>query len=309
MLEPAIQRKLESLSQIPTMSVVAGEVLTVVDNPNFGAARLSKLIERDQALAARVLSVANSPFYGFSRRISTINLAVVILGTDVIKEILLSLIIKGFFARIQSSVFDIDAFWHYSVFCASTTRYLARQFGYRVAGEAFVAGLMHDIGVLIIAQVFSKELLLIREYQMKKGTSMLEAEQNILGCNHSDIGAWIAERWNLPGQLQTAILKHHSEITDSIEEGTASNELERTSVLKDTPVPLAALVATSEWLAEECGFKTWAQDKARPELYIPEIITTTVITHDTLDEAAALELFKKQVLQEYDRASVLNELQ
>jgi HD-like signal output (HDOD) protein len=308
MLVPSIKRKLESLSQIPTMSAIAGEVLHVVDNPNFGAARLSKLIERDQALAARVLSVANSPYYGFSRRISTINLAVVILGTDVIKEILLSVILKGFFSQGQTALFDSDSFWRYSVFCASTTRFLARKFGYRVAGEAFVAGLMHDIGVLIISQIFPKQLALIREEQKENRLTMVEAEERILKCTHSEIGAWVAEKWNLPEQLQSAILHHHTQLPQKNENIAEAPELEKDSLLKDMPYPLAALVATSEWLAGELGFKEWSRDLQQPPLYIPAEIRHMITTHDTLDEAAALELFKKQVSQEYERASILNEL-
>jgi len=154
MLELTIQRKLESLRQLPTVPFVLSEVLNAVDNVNMSAAALASIIERDQSLAARVLAVANSPFYGFSRKISTIDLAIVVLGLNSIKEIVLSLVIKRFFTNIRRDLFDVNAFWQYSVFCGACSRLLARKLDYRIAGEAFVAGLTHDIGYIILIQYF-----------------------------------------------------------------------------------------------------------------------------------------------------------
>ena len=210
MLSPGIQRKLESLTQLPTIPFVISEVLSAVDNTNISASRLGSLIEHDQSLTAKVLKVANSPFYGFSRKISTIDLAIVVMGLNTIKEIVLSLAIQRFFSNINPMNFDIKSFWQYSVFCGASARLLARKLGYRLVGEAFVAGLMHDIGILIIIQYFYDHFKKIRELMRSRGASLIKAEKAVLKSTHCDIGAWIGERWNLPSQLCMSIRFHHS---------------------------------------------------------------------------------------------------
>ncbi len=280
MLNDSIRARLESMTQLPAIPAVASIVLQAIDNPETSGIILAKLIERDPALTARVLAVANSPFYGFSRKISTVELAIVLLGLSTIKEIIISLILQGVFARVKNQIFDINTFWRYSVFCGSTARFLARRLGYRVAGEAFVAGLMHDVGVLILAEYFTKEFQQIQEHQRKWGVSFVEAELTILQCNHTDIGAWFAEKWQLPPQLIESLYYHHSiDHTDKVPLAHASVHVNKVPVSAQEKVfylhqeidqPLTALVALSELFAEELGYKKWANESENTSpLYIP----------------------------------------
>ncbi len=280
MLNDLVRSKLESMKQLPAIPAVASMVLQAIDNPDTSGTILAKLIERDPALTARVLAVANSPFYGFSRKISTVELAIVLLGLSTIKEIIISLILQGVFARVQNRVFDINAFWRYSVFCGSTARFLARRLGYRVAGEAFVAGLMHDVGILIEAEFFTKEFLEIRRHQVKWGVSLIEAELTVLQCTHTDIGAWFAEKWQLPPQLIESLYYHHSiSLSDKEPLAHASVQSNRVSasvqekafyLQQEIEQPLTALVALSELFAAELGFKQWANEaESASPLYIP----------------------------------------
>ncbi len=174
MLDPKIQKKLDSIVELPTIPTVMSQVLAALDNPKLSANQLASLIERDQTLTAKVLKVANSPFYGFARKISTIDLAVVILGINVLKEIVLSLLIQKFFSRLSKSMFDVKSFWNYSLFCGAAAKLLARKLGYKLAGEAFVAGLMHDLGILIIIENFRKQFGEIRKLQKVKNISLTE---------------------------------------------------------------------------------------------------------------------------------------
>lgn len=210
MLSVAVKKKLQTLRDLPAIPTVISQLLHSLDNVDIPAAHIAKLIERDQALTSKILQAANSPFYGFSRKISTIELAVVIMGFNSIKEIVISLVIQKFVKRYSRSLIDINQFWDYSVFCGAAARLLARRLGYRLAGEAFVAGLMHDMGVLILVQNFTNDFRTIKALQEDGKISLVAAEEIVLGCTHADIGAWLAEKWNLPEQLVNSIQYHHT---------------------------------------------------------------------------------------------------
>lgn len=301
MLNRLLLVKLESLQQLPMLPSTAAEALQLIDSPRTSAGMLGRIIERDQALAARVLKIANSPFYGFPREISTIDLAIVVLGFDAIKETILSLVIQGVFAHTRSPQLNIQDFWKYSLFCGSSARLLARRLGYRLAGEAFVAGLMHDIGVLIIAQAFPRELEAIRREQHLRGLSLVEAEQRVLAATHCEIGAWLAERWNLPEQLIRAIAFHHT-APDTLQTPDTPGQN------SDDPGPLTSIVALTEWFADHLGFKQWAKEPRPSELYIPAEVMDTIGAHDILDPGSAIEALKPALIEEYEKASILRDV-
>lgn len=210
MLTNAVKRKLQTLRDLPAIPTVISQLLRSLDNIDIPASQIAKLIERDQALTSKILQAANSPLYGFSRKISTVELAVVIMGFNSIKEIVISLVVQKFVKKYSKSLIDINQFWTYSVFCGAASRLLARKLGYRLAGEAFVAGLMHDMGILILIQHFNSDFRKIKVIQEEHKYSLVAAEEIVLGCTHADIGAWLAEKWNLPSQLVDAIQYHHT---------------------------------------------------------------------------------------------------
>lgn len=302
MLEPRVAKKLESIRDLPTIPIVISEVLSAIDNPNMSAYKLAQIIEKDQGLTARVLRVANSPFYGFSKRISTIDLAIVIMGFNALKEIVLSLVIKRFFTKISAHIFDIKAFWHYGLFCASSSRLLARRLGYKIAGEAFVAGLMHDLGVLIIAEYFPEDFKKIKELTESGKLSRIEAEKVVLGSTHSDIGEWISEKWNLPSQICRSIKLHHINYTklNSINSKNVNfDEIEE---------PLTAIVSLSEWFSSLLGFKNWINEKIPIEFYLSDELFPELSEHDFLDPESAFFSLKQELMDEYNKASIYSEL-
>lgn len=306
MLNSLLVAKLNSLQQLPLLPSTAAEALQLIDNPRTSAGLLGKIIERDQALVARVLKVANSPFYGFPREISTIDLAIVVLGFDAIKETIMSLVIQGVFSHTHSNQLDIQEFWKYSLFCGTAARFLARKLGYRLAGEAFVAGLMHDIGVLIIAQSMPRELAAIRREQKERYTSLIAAEQHVIAATHCEIGAWLAEKWNLPQQLINAIAFHHVTALNTAHIHAQDALVTPSDSKHDAlPHPLTAIVALSEWFADHLGFKQWAQESTPSELHIPQEVFDKIGAHDILDPSSAIEALKPALLDEYEKASIL----
>ncbi len=306
MLDEKIERKLESFSQLPAIPYVINEVLAALDNPDLNASHLAKLIERDQMLTARVLTVANSPFYGFSRRISTIDLAIVVLGFNSIREIVISFLLQRFLAGVRKDVFDIKSYWNYSMFCGAASRVLARKLGYRLAGEAFVAGLMHDIGIIIIVQYMTESFRKIIAIQQKLGLSIIEAEQQIISSDHCGIGAWFANKWNLPDQLRKSLQFHHNSFVEVKE--LDGNNSDYSDDIDGIDQPLTLIVSLSEWFAMEMGFKQWSLEITQPKLYMAEDIIEDMRDHEMLNPDSALELLKQELLDEYENVSVLSKM-
>ncbi len=205
-----IKKKIQNILQLVPFPAVAIEVVRLVDNPKTSAAKLGEVISQDQALAAKVLKVANSPFYGFPKQISTINFAIVVLGFETLKEIVLSVSLASSLANKLDKGFELERFWRHSLLVGITTKHLAKDLGYRVSGEAFTAGLLHDIGILVIAQYFKKEFQEIVQIGRRREFPFEQIEQRFLdNSTHYEIGSWLAEKWNFPDQLVEAISFHH----------------------------------------------------------------------------------------------------
>ena len=204
-----IRKITESIIGLPTLPTVVAKMIELVDNPRTSAASLARLIASDQALTARILKLANSAYYGFSREISTVNMAIVVLGFNTVKDMGLSLsVFDAFKSKQQHPSFDLSRFWEHSIACGIAARMLARNYRPRFTGEAFVAGLLHDIGKVILNQYFQHEFLTIIDAQVK-GATLEEAEMSVIGTRHSQIGSWLAEKWNLPRIISRTLLHHH----------------------------------------------------------------------------------------------------
>jgi len=206
-----IKRITESIISLPTLPTVVSKMIQLVDNPKTSAASLARLIYTDQALTARILKLANSAYYGFPREISTVNMAIVVLGFNTVKEMGLSLsVFEAFKGASNDGIFDISRFWQHSIGCGSAARMIARRLRSQAMGEAFVTGLLHDIGKVILKQYMRVEFAQIIE-TAAKGDEPLEAiEKRIAGATHAQIGAWLAEKWNLPRLITDAVAFHHN---------------------------------------------------------------------------------------------------
>jgi putative nucleotidyltransferase with HDIG domain len=204
-----IKEKVQTIIQLPALPTIAMEVVEMVDNPKTSASKLGKLISTDQALTAKVLKIANSPFYGFPRKISTIDFAIIVLGYDALKEIVISISLVSSLQKKSDALFDAKSFWDHSITSGVLARRLARDLGYRVSGEVFVGGLLHDMGVSVLHRYFRSEYKRIVEILEETDLNALEAEESVMGVTHAEVGGWLAERWNLPDHLVEAIRFHH----------------------------------------------------------------------------------------------------
>ena len=204
-----LKEKVQNIIQLPALPAIAVEVASLIDNPNTSVSRITQVISADQVLTAKVLKIANSPFYGFQKKISTLDFAIMVLGFDSLKEILISVSLISAFKKRQDKYFNSREFWEHSLASGIAARTLARQLGYRISGESFIAGLLHDIGILVTHQYFYEDYKRIVETVTEGKATFEDTEQGVLFATHGEIGGWLAERWNLPDQLIEAIKFHH----------------------------------------------------------------------------------------------------
>lgn len=205
-----IQRRVRSLAKLSTLPTIAMKVMQLVENPRTSASTLARLISNDQILAARILKLANSAYYGFPRKISTLNLAIVVLGFNALRDLVLSISVIDQFMLNDLEEFEVEKFWRHALMVGHGARILSKFFNYPVSGEVFVAGLLHDIGYTILLQYFPEQFRTAFAYARKRKVPFHEAEIATLGFSHAEAGAWLAEGWNLPDKLVRAIRYHHN---------------------------------------------------------------------------------------------------
>jgi len=205
-----IKKITEKIIGLPTLPTVVSKMIELVDNPKTSAASLANLISTDQALTAKILKMANSAYYGFSREISTVNMAIVVMGFNAVKEMGLSLSVFDMFKDMSNiRHFDVTLYWQHSIGCGVAAKMIARTFRNGIAGEAFVSGLLHDIGKVVINQYLHAEFNSIMNRVADNNENLDDVEMDTLGTHHGEIGGWLADRWRLPIIITDAIKYHH----------------------------------------------------------------------------------------------------
>jgi putative nucleotidyltransferase with HDIG domain len=181
---------------------------------------IADIIEMDQAISSKVLHIVNSAFYGFRSRISSIPQAVMILGFNTVKNAIVSVSILDVFAlKAKFQGFDVKNFWSHSIAVAVISKRLAEKSRIAPPEDAFVAGLLHDMGKLIMMQYFKEEFGQVWEALQKDGLTFYEAERKILPVDHAQIGAYLAQKWLFPEPLVYAISNHHANQITSATDG------------------------------------------------------------------------------------------
>ncbi|MCU0586529.1 MAG: HDOD domain-containing protein [Syntrophobacteraceae bacterium] len=201
------EKIVQATGDLPTMPHVASLVLQKLGNPNTSPKDLHQTISTDQSLAARVLKVANSPLYGCSRAINRLTDAVVIMGFDSLRSLVMSSVMQDLF---KSFGLTEKLLWEHSFGCAAVSKHVARVIKYPKLEEAFLAGLLHDIGKVVLnLKVPEKTREIVQEVYNNPGISFLRAEEEIFGFNHAQVGKLIARKWNFAETIEETIGCHH----------------------------------------------------------------------------------------------------
>lgn len=205
-----ILRKVRSIPPLPT----AVSVLTrMVDDPTADIRKMVQVIAQDQALTTSILRVANSSFYGMSRSIGTVQQAIVILGTRGVRNLALGISVLGLKkTNVGASPLNLSDLWRHSLVVASAARVLAIRLRYPDPEEVFVAGLLHDIGMILLAEhAPDRYEALLKEVQTQN-TPLHLLEQREFGIDHAQAGAELCKRWNIPPHIVEGIAGHHRAI-------------------------------------------------------------------------------------------------
>lgn len=197
------------INELPSLPAVAIELLSSFDDPEIDTANLAKKIAMDQSLAAKTLRIANSPFYGLAGRISSIQDAIVVLGFRAVRSLVTAAAIADTFSRLAGSNFNHSIFWRHSTGVAIAARILARHAGCNPE-SAFTAGLLHDIGRLLLAFCFPQEYAATLAYQEKHDCPLIDAEREILGIDHAAAGDQLSQQWHFPASIRHAVAGHHA---------------------------------------------------------------------------------------------------
>lgn len=197
------------LNQLPSLPSAVAELLASMGSDDVDVDRIARQIARDQGLTARVLRVANSSFYGLQKKVSTIHDAVVVLGFRAVRSMVLAVSVTSSFWVEQCPGFEMQAYFRHSVGVALAARALAPLVGQNPE-YAFTAGLLHDIGQLLLAANFSPQYAEALAYRRKHDCSLLVAERDVLGIDHSVAGSLLAEVWHFPELLRCAVAEHHA---------------------------------------------------------------------------------------------------
>ncbi|MBL1277152.1 MAG: HDOD domain-containing protein [Ectothiorhodospiraceae bacterium] len=207
-----IQDILDDVEQLVSLPAACVRLNELVDDPTSSVDDISKVINQDVALTARLLRVANSPLYGFSTQIDTVTRAVTVLGTQQVRDLSLATAAVKTFDGIPNDLVSMDSFWEHSILTALCARTLAMDCLKRQREAVFVAGLLHDIGQLVLYHLLpdlSREAL----EACLDGPNELEsqeAERDIIGFDHAEVGGELAHRWSLPTLTQECIAYHHN---------------------------------------------------------------------------------------------------
>lgn len=209
--KPDLLETAANISTIPTLPTVISRITSLLQNPQTSADEIGKAITTDQALASKVLKLVNSAFYGFPGRISTITHAVVILGFSTVKNIVLTASIFEAFKKESDSdaVFDMEKFWFHSIACGAASQTIAKKMGLKSGEECFIAGLIHDVGKVILCQYMPEQFHKVVKHSSENNCLFYDAEKALFANTHQEVGGFLAEKWNLPTDLQNAVKYHH----------------------------------------------------------------------------------------------------
>ena len=210
-LDPkTLRSRVENISTIPTIPSVLKQLSTIIENPKISLNEISHFVSQDPALTTKILQMVNSALYGFPGRISSVNHAVMLLGLNVVKGLLLSVSV---FEIMHKAMIGLR---EHSLGLAIASKVLARKKGLKEPEEVFVAGLLHDVGKVILTLSWPEEYDKTVRDAEASGIAIFEAERRHFSETHAAVAGWLAEKWHFPRKLCECIANHHRPQTSSL---------------------------------------------------------------------------------------------
>ena len=269
---------IKNLEDLPSLPAVVMELLSSIDQEDVDISVLAKKVSHDQALTAKTLRLANSSLYGLQVKVTTIQQAITFLGFQTTRNLITAAAVTGCFAEGQCPGFDDKAFWRHSIATAACAKVLARRMRFN-QDYAFTAGLLHDIGRLVLVSSYPALYQQVLTYRDANDCAVLDAERAVLGVDHVVAGVALAEHWNFSDTMKMAIQQHH-----------------------DPEAPGAGFLATIIHVANAI---VHALDLAREENDLVPAVSSAAWTALGLNEEAYLHVFRETELQFEEITTIL----
>jgi putative nucleotidyltransferase with HDIG domain len=199
-----LRHRVENIGSLPTVPETLRKLSVIMEKPNVSLTEISNFVQSDPALTFRVLKMVNSAIYGFPGRISSVSHAIMLLGLNVVKGLLIGISVFELMKKTMTGLYE------HSMGCAAAASIIAKKKGIREPEEVYVAGLLHDIGKVVMALEFSATYEVALACAVAEDISIGEAEKRCFADNHTTLGGFISEKWRFPKKLTEAILYHHA---------------------------------------------------------------------------------------------------
>jgi len=207
--EVLVERLFARIGEVSSLPAVAAKVIEVVNEPGAAAVDLLEVIEHDAALAARIVRTVNSSYYGLKNKVADLQLAITLLGFEHIRNLALTTYIAHLFENnVGHGSYRREGLWNHLIGVGTVAKLIANLCGGVPPREAYLAGLLHDLGLILVDQYLNKPFCQVID-ALDEETSLCPVEREILGFTHAQLGAYVAEKWDMPENLIAAIRYHH----------------------------------------------------------------------------------------------------
>jgi putative nucleotidyltransferase with HDIG domain len=239
---------IKAVRDLPSLPAVVSELLATMDQDDIDTHALAARITLDQALTAKTLRLANSSFYGMPAKVTTIQQAISVLGFHSIRTLVTACSVTGSFKPGPGNDFNFPAFWRHSIGSAVCARVLAPH--YRLNPDtAFTAGLLHDLGTLVMCTRFPDEYRRVNAYRREHDCMSAQAQTAVFGVDHAAVGSALAAHWKFPPPIQVAVAEHH-------QPGARA--------ARGAPVTLSTVIYLANILAHALDLSEQEEDQAPP---------------------------------------------
>ena len=281
---------LDDITTLPTLPTVMINAINIAFDPNSNIDTLYRLLKNDPAITAQILRIVNSSYYATSKNIESLKMALVILGLDEVVSIITAISMADTLQVLgQAEAFDLREFWIHSVVVGEIAHTMLEYVDTTTESELFTAGLLHDIGSILLATHFSEDYTRVHNIQAETGKALHVVEQELLGFDHTKIGEYLAQRWNLPESLQRAIRYHHEPHKD------------------ENPSIEIAMVYLADRFAHmrDVGVGEWSEDQSLKNDFAWETVSTLWQKHGKIPIDELAEQSVKSIEKARDKVQLM----
>ena len=263
----SLEKLIDRSGKLGSLPAIVYRVFDVMDDPKSTASQIGRVINEDPAFTARLLKLVNSPFYGFTRKVDTVYRAVALIGHKELRSVVVAASAIKAFDGIPSELVSMPVFWKRSLTTAVVARVLAAFKREKEIERYFIAGLLHDIGSLLLYLQLPEEMTHVLHQHQSDGIALLKAEKNVLGYDHAQVGGALLKKWNLPPLTCAAVRFHPAPEKAPEAERKAAYMVQLAKSIVDHHIERDPLLAETS----EVDGSIWQANSLAPEL-LPKIL-------------------------------------